>query len=270
MSRYQYNELFTALGFSWDRSVVPTDIPAYTRSRAIADFEHRLALFVWSALRYEANKIPYYKVNKMIGQSIGGSRDPELSPSDFEQAQNYVKAAKCLVRMLWGGVFSLSKQTFCDLQGIVAEKEALEWGILRGEGSIISTTSVSLSHGRMYYPHPTLSGAPDLNLVLANSLNYLNELPPFERALVVFLFGAYHQFFYDGNKRTSRLMMNGILLSHGINAISIPVSRENEFNNKMVDFYISADATEMIRFLVDCHPESEQIWASNPSCLPSI
>jgi hypothetical protein len=270
MSRYQHNELFTSLGFSWDRSVVPAVIPTHTPSQAIASFEQTLALFVWSALRFELNKIPYYMVNLLIAQTVGGNRNPELSPSDFEQAQNYVKAAKHLIQMLKGNAFTLSKQTFCDLQAMVAENEALEWGILRGEGSIISTTSVSLSDGRMYYPHPTLSGAPVLNLVLSNSLSHLSELPPFERALAVFLFGAYQQFFYDGNKRSSRLMMNGVLLSHGIQAISIPVSRESEFNNLMVDFYISADATRMMMFLIDCHPQSQLIWALNPSCLPSI
>lgn len=270
MSRYQYNELFTALGFSWDRSVVPAVIPTHTPSQAIASFEQTLALFVWSALRFELNEIPYTQVNQMAAQTMVVNWNSSLSLSDFEQAQNYVKAAKHLIQMLKGNAFTLSKQTFCDLQAMVAENEALEWGILRGEGNIISTTSVSLSHGRMYYPHPTLSGAPILNLVLANSLSYLSELPPFERALVVFLFGAFQQFFYDGNKRSSRLMMNGILLLHGIQAISIPVSRESEFNNLMVDFYISADATAMIRFLVDCHPQSQLIWALNPSCLSSI
>ena len=43
-------------------------------------------------------------------------------------------------------------------------------------------------------------------------------------ACVAFLFGSLHQFFWDGNKRTARLMMNGILLSEGYDAISIPAA----------------------------------------------
>lgn len=30
--------------------------------------------------------------------------------------------------------FKLDKTTFCELQGIVARNEALEWGCFRGEG----------------------------------------------------------------------------------------------------------------------------------------
>jgi hypothetical protein len=48
-------------------------------------------------------------------------------------------------------------------------------------------------------------------------------------------------------------MMNGVLMSSGIEAISIPAARALEFNSKMASFYPSRDATEMMGFLVDCH-----------------
>jgi Fic family protein len=78
-------------------------------------------------------------------------------------------------------------------------------------------------------------------------------LPPFEGGLAMFLFGAYFQFFFDGNKRTSRHMMNGWLMRHGYNPISIPAARALEFNSKMVRFYHSKDATEMMIFLTECY-----------------
>ena len=65
------------------------------------------------------------------------------------------------------------------------------------------------------------------------------------------------QFFFDGNKRTSRLMMNGIFMSHGVDAISIPAARAQEFNEKMVDFYIRRNATTMMKFLMSCHPDAD-------------
>jgi prophage maintenance system killer protein len=69
----------------------------------------------------------------------------------------------------------------------------------------------------------------------------------------MFLFGAYYQFFFDGNKRTSRHMMNGWLMKHGYNPISIPAARALEFNGNMVRFYHSKNATEMMAFLVSCY-----------------
>jgi len=91
----------------------------------------------------------------------------------------------------------------------------------------------------------------------------LGECQPFEKAAAFFLFGALQQFFFDGNKRTSRFMMNGILMSNGIDAISVPAAKAHEFNEKMVRFYLSKDATEMMAFLVDCHPEVGAIHAAN-------
>ena len=64
------------------------------------------------------------------------------------------------------------------------------------------------------------------------------------------------QFFFDGNKRTARFMMNGVLMSHGIDAISVPAARAREFNEKMVRFYLGKDGSEMMDFLASCHPEA--------------
>jgi hypothetical protein len=58
--------------------------------------------------------------------------------------------------------------------------------------------------------------------------------------------------------------MNGVLMTEGIDAISIPAIRATEFNSRMVDFYMSRDATEMMAFVLDCHPEVSQIRRLNP------
>ena len=50
-------------------------------------------------------------------------------------------------------------------------------------------------------------------------------------------------------------MMNGVLMAHGIDAISIPAASAQAFNEKMVRFYLSRDATEMVDFLVRRHPD---------------
>ena len=63
---------------------------------------------------------------------------------------------------------------------------------------------------------------------------------------------ARNQFFYDGNKRTGRLMMNGIILSAGYEAISIPAKRKQAFNEKMIRFYNSGDTIEMLEFILSC------------------
>jgi prophage maintenance system killer protein len=113
-----------------------------------------------------------------------------------------------------------------------------------------------LGEAGRYTPLPTLPGAPELNRVFAAGTRALAEQVSnaFERGCAFFLFGALQQFFFDGNKRTSRFMMNGVLMANGIDAISVPAQRATDFNEKMVRFYLSKDATEMMAFLLECHP----------------
>jgi len=58
--------------------------------------------------------------------------------------------------------------------------------------------------------------------------------------------------------------MNGVLMTEGIDAVSIPAIRAADFNSRMVDFYTTRDATEMMGFVLDCHPEVSQIRQLNP------
>jgi len=63
---------------------------------------------------------------------------------------------------------------------------------------------------------------------------------------------ARNQFFYDVNKRTGRLMMNGILLSTGYPALNLSANRKLEFNELMMRFYETGDETEMNGFMRSC------------------
>ncbi len=66
-------------------------------------------------------------------------------------------------------------------------------------------------------------------------------------------------------------MMNGELLSAGLDAISVPANRLLEFNAAMMRFYDSRDAMEMVRFMAGCSLDSilrvEQDAANSP-CSP--
>lgn len=245
--------LFDALGFRWDRSAVPTTVPSHSMDRVCFRFHKMLPEFVWDASVLEGNPFTFPEVKTLLdGVTIGGRKI-----SDQEQVLNLAESSKHLLAMVKSGQFELSKPVFTELNGIVARKEALEWGVFRGEGQEKNyTPDVGLGeHGR-YAPLTTLPGAPKLNKVFHQGVAALQECEPFERATAFFLFGALQQFFFDGNKRTSRFMMNGVLMSHGIDAISVSAAKAQEFNEKMVRFYLSKEATEMMGFLAGCHPEA--------------
>ncbi|NJM29730.1 MAG: hypothetical protein HC855_06190 [Rhizobiales bacterium] len=63
------------------------------------------------------------------------------------------------------------------------------------------------------------------------------------------------QFFFDGNKRTARAMMNGELMRHGFDGLSIPANKQLAYNEAMARFYPGGEASEMMEFLAGCIPE---------------
>lgn len=219
--------------------------------------------YVWDAGVLEGNPFTFPEVKTLLeGVTVGGRR-----LSDQEQILNLVESSKYLIELIKKKSFRLDKDTFCALNALVACHEALEWGHFRGEGAEIAyTPDVALGERGRFTPLPTEKGAVRLNEVFAKGLLALQEdvANPFERASAFFLFGALQQFFFDGNKRTARFMMNGLLMTEGIDAISIPAVRAAEFNSRMVDFYTSREATAMMGFVLDCHPEIALIRQLNP------
>ena len=247
-------DMLKALGFSWDRTTVPTNISTHSIERVTFRFHRMLPMFVWDASVLEGNPFTFPEVKTLLdGVTVGGRRT-----SDQEQVLNLAQSAKHLLSLVRAGTFALNKSTFTEIHALVAHREALEWGHFRGEGIETQyTPDVALGEQGRYTPLPTVAGAPELNRVFTEGVTALDRdvTNPFERATAFFLFGALQQFFFDGNKRTSRFMMNGILMSAGIDAISVPAAQAQAFNEKMVRFYISKDGTEMMAFLVSCHPD---------------
>jgi hypothetical protein len=222
--------------------------------------------YVWDAGVLEGNPFTFPEVKTLLeGVTVGGRKI-----SDQEQILNLAESSKSLIDLVKSREFKLEKSAFCSLHALVARNEALEWGHFRGEGLETQfTPDVALGERGRFTPLATEPGAVRLNEVFASGIRSLehNVSNPFERATAFFLFGSLQQFFFDGNKRTSRFMMNGVLMTAGIDAVSIPAVRAAEFNSRMVDFYTSRDATEMMAFVLDCHPEISKIRRLNPEIL---
>ncbi|MCM3885202.1 cell filamentation protein Fic [Frankia sp. R82] len=239
-----------ALGFTWDRSAVRRNIPRFSVERAVWRFHQSLPEYVWDAAVLEGNPFTYPEVQTLLdGITVGGRKI-----SDERQILNLAEAANELARLVRTGEFRLSKEISDRLQFLLAREEALESGHFRGEGKETLTPGVSLGqHGR-YLPPATERGGENLRRILSRGLEFLStEIDAeFEQAIAYFLFGSLQQFYYDGNKRTARYMMNGHLMSQGMDAISVPAARRQEFNTEMVDFFRRKDGTGMFGLLTSC------------------
>lgn len=123
---------------------------------------------------------------------------------------------------------------------------------------MITDVSVNLGERGTHFPPPTEPGAAVLRARYARGLEALEGCDePFERAAASFLFAADNQFYLDGNKRTARAMMNGVLLSAGVSAVLVPAQARQEFNQTMRDFYADRDATAAMAFLASCGPRAQ-------------
>ncbi|MFC9896028.1 Fic family protein [Nocardia sp. NPDC127579] len=237
-----------ALGFTWDPAAVPTDIEVSSVERVLWRYRKAMPASVWDAAQLEGNPFTFPEVQTLMeGVTVGGRK-----LSDERQVIGLADSARLLDELVKAGQFGLDKATSDRLQYLIAKDEALEAGCFRGEGRERSNVAVNLGEYGAHIPPPTEPGGDNLRELFERGVLELSAAAPFERAIAYFLFAAYRQFYYDGNKRTGRAMMNGVLLSHGMDAISVPAARRLEFNTRMVDFYRSADASEMFAFMASC------------------
>ncbi len=74
---------------------------------------------------------------------------------------------------------------------------------------------------------------------------------PTDKALTMMLYLVRKQMFLDGNKRTSMLAGNHIMISNGCGIISVPIELQPMFTKLLIEFYESNDMKEMKQFLYE-------------------
>ena len=72
-----------------------------------------------------------------------------------------------------------------------------------------------------------------------------------DKALEAFTWGARGQFFWDGNKRTSLLLANKILVSSGAGIMTITDKYMEQFNTLLLNYYNTGKSEELKQFLYE-------------------
>lgn len=127
----------------------------------------------------------------------------------------------------------------CKLNGFIARNEALAWGQLR-------TGRVAIS-GTEYLPPLPKEEAVTAELKAI----VFSEVSVTERALAAFLWGTRGQFFWDGNKRTSLLLANKLLLEAGAGMLTITERHMERFNTLLLDYYNTGEGASLTAFLYE-------------------
>ena len=137
---------------------------------------------------------------------------------------------------------------WCKLNEYIARNEALEWGKLR-------TGTVGIS-GTDYVPP-----VPEKEKTIEELKNILSStsLSVTDKALEAFTWGARGQFFWDGNKRTSLLLANKILVSSGAGIMTITDKYMEQFNSLLITDEEMADK-EMVDSILGKEFEEHMLY----------
>jgi prophage maintenance system killer protein len=126
----------------------------------------------------------------------------------------------------------------CKINALVARNESIDWGVLRnGNVQITGTEYIP--------PIPVLENVTD---EISRIFQIENAT---ERAIEYMLYGMRSQLFWDGNKRTSTICANKIMIENGAGIIKVPDTKLEEFNILLSDFYTTNNNAKIKQFIYD-------------------
>lgn len=145
------------------------------------------------------------------------------------------------LRDAWNFVLSnideaITLDFICKVNSFVSRNESLEWGVLR-------TGKVGIN-GVDYIPD-----IPNEAKIIADIKNIMEEDNMTKRSLVLMLYLMRTQAFWDGNKRTSMIVANKIMIENGCGVITIKEEYFKEFNSLLTEYYNTNKMESLLEFL---------------------
>lgn len=187
---------------------------------------------VYCGMRME-NRAVTFPQTKTI---LEGVNVPNVRLDDIQAILNMRDAWRFVLDTMGEAV---TFEYWCKLNGFIARNEALAWGTLR-------TGRVAISGTEYIPPVPDQENTASQLDALLSSADTATE-----KALAAFCWGARGQFFWDGNKRTSLVLANKILLEAGAGMLTITEKHMEQFNTLLLDYYNTGDVDTLKAFLYE-------------------
>lgn len=186
---------------------------------------------IYAGARMEEINVTFLQVKKILE----GINVPNLKIDEIQCILN--------LRDAWKYVINNIKEEFninfiCKINELVARNESIEWGVLRS-GNVQIT-------GTEYIPD-----VPEEEVVKKQIAEILKIKNTTERAIEYMLYGMRSQLFWDGNKRTSMICANKIMIENGNGIIKVSDNKLEEFNTLLSEFYTSNDKVKIKQFIFD-------------------
>ena len=168
---------------------------------------------------------------------LNGVNVPNVQLDDIQAILNMRDAWKFLLSTINEEV---TFEYWCKLNEYIARNEALEWGKLR-------TGSVGISGTDYEPPIPT----KEKTIEELENILFASNASATDKALEAFTWGARGQFFWDGNKRTSLMLANKILVFSGAGIMTITDKHMEQFNTLLLNYYNTGKSEELKQFLYE-------------------
>ena len=166
---------------------------------------------------------------------LEGVNVPNLKIDEIQCILNLRDAWKYLINNIHAD-FNLD--FISKINELVARNESIAWGVLRQGGVQITGTDYI----------PEIPDEEDVKKQINNILQIENAT---ERALEYMLYGMRSQLFWDGNKRTSTICANKIMIENGCGIIKVPDNKLKDFTVLLSEFYSTNSKEKIKQFLFD-------------------
>lgn len=196
--------------------------------------------FVYNTVALEGNTYTYAETETLLsGVTIGGHALKE-EQEILNQKDAWVYTLEKAISLKDGSV--ITEDLIKDIHYRVGRETVVKPGQYRD--------GIVKIGGTNYQPPRTRA---EIEFLVKNLLTDLDELQVnnYLKAFLLHFSIARIQPFFDGNKRTARLLMSYFLLANNYPILSVPVKLRKEYIDGMLNGYENLDVGEVVLFLED-------------------
>ena len=193
--------------------------------------------FVYNTVALEGNTYSYAETETLLsGVTVGGHTIQEENEIlDQKEAWN-LTLQKAFTKKV-----EITEELIKDIHYRIGKNTVAKPGQYRDGRVKIGGTE--------YIPPKTQS---DIAYILKNFLKdfaNLDNLAAHHKAIIIHFFIARLQPFFDGNKRTARLLLNFLLLQNAYPLLSIPVKTKQKYIEAMIKGYENLDINDLMKLI---------------------
>lgn len=230
--------------------VYKKNIQSISKTLEEKELERFVIELSWKSSKIEGNTYTLLDTEKLLNKGIEA---PGHNKEEANMILNHKNAFK-LIREKAESFRTLHISKIEEIHKILVKNLNVNYGLREKPVGIT---------GSIYRPLDNSHQIKEAMELLCNTVNKINS--PYGKSMVALLGLSYIQPFEDGNKRTSRLIANAILLAYGYSPLSYRSVDENEYREAILVFYELNSLLSFKKIFIDQYIFASQNYAVAPS-----